>query len=324
MRLLLLSAPEIERALPMVRAVEVMKEAFRAFSAGETVVPQRLSIPFAEGAGTLLVKPGALPGRILGTKLAAVVPGNAARGRPATSALMVCLSPETGDPEALLDGTALTAWRTGAAAGAATALLSPADASVAALLGAGGQARAQALALAAVRPLAELRVFSPTSERVDALLETLRDEPPCRLRAAPTARAALDGAQIVCAATTSATPVFDDSWITPGTHVNGIGSFRPAMREIPSASVARAAVVVDSRESAALEAGELVHAAAQGLTDPTAWVELGEVVAGRPVAAPEGGITLFKSVGLAVQDLAAAAAVLEEARRLGLGEVVEL
>lgn len=325
MRLLLLSAADVERALPMRRAVAVAKEAFRAFSAGEAVVPQRTSMPFRGGAGTLLVKPGFLPGRALGAKVAAVVPDNAELGLPATSALMVCLSPETGEPEALLEGTALTAWRTGAASGAATDLLAPRGAQVLAVLGAGAQARTQALGVAAVRDLAEVRIFSPTPERAEALAAALRGELACPVRPTASPAEALVGAGIACAATTSATPVFDDSDLPAGAHVNGVGSFRPELRELPLETIARAAVVVDSRESAALEAGELVHAVREGATRPADWVELGELVARvREVRRPAGGVTLFKSVGLAVQDLAAAAAVLEAARAEGLGRVVEL
>ena len=325
MKLLLLSAADIERALPMPRAVEVMKEAFRAFSAGEATVPQRTSMPFAGGAGTLLIKPGALAGRVLGAKLATVVPGNAERGLPATSALMVCLSPETGEPQALLDGTGLTAWRTGAAAGAATDLLAGSVARVAAVFGAGGQARAQVLAIAAVREVEKVRICSPTRERAEALLERLRDEVGCTLRYTASPAEALAGAAIVCTATTSSQPVFADADLASGAHVNAIGSFRPDMREVPADTVARAGIVVDSRAAAALEAGELIHATDVGTTRPEAWVELGDLVAGacRPDV-PDGGISLFKSVGLAVQDLAAAGAVLETARREGLGRTVEL
>jgi ornithine cyclodeaminase len=307
MKLLLLSAADIEKALPMRRAVEVMKDAFRAFSAGEATIPQRTSMPFAEGAGTLLIKPGALAGRVLGAKLAAVVPGNAERGLPATSALMVCLSPETGEPEAILDGTGLTAWRTGAASGAATDLLADPAARVAAVFGAGGQARAQVLAIAAVREVEEVRICSPTRDRAEALLDRLRHEVGCTLRYTASPAEALAGARIVCTATTSSHPVFADADLAPGAHVNAIGSFRPDMRE------------------AALEAGELVHAVGAGMTLAEAWAELGELVAGAAaLSLPGSGVTLFKSVGLAVQDLAAAGAVLETARREGLGRTVEV
>ena len=325
MKLLLLSAADIERALPMRRAVEVTKEAFRAFSAGEAEIPQRTSMPFADGAGTLLIKPGALAGRVLGAKLAAVVPGNAERGLPATSALMVCLSPQTGEPQALLDGTGLTAWRTGAASGAATDLLAEPAARVAAVFGAGGQARAQVLAIAAVREVEEVRICSPTRDRAEALLDRLRDEVGCTLRYTASAAEALAGAAIVCTATTSSQPVFADADLASGAHVNAIGSFRPDMREVPADTVARAGIVVDSRAAAALEAGELVHAVDAGASVPEAWVELGDLVAGAaPPRVPEGGVTLFKSVGLAVQDLAAAAAVLDTARREGLGQTITL
>jgi ornithine cyclodeaminase len=226
---------------------------------------------------------------------------------------------------ALLEGSALTAWRTGAACGAATDLLAPTGARTLALFGAGGQARAQVLGIAAVRALEEVRVYALTPDRVDALLERLRCELDCSLVHAASPAEALFGAEIVCTATTASTPVFNDADLPAGAHVNAVGSFRPTMRELPLETVARAAVVVDSRDAAALEAGELVDAVARGVTDAGAWIELGEVVAGtRSVRRPLGGVTLFESVGLAVQDLAAAGAVLDAARRIGLGRTIEL
>ncbi len=322
MKLLLLSAADIEAALPMHRCVEVMKRAFADFSAGRATVPQRTHID--AGDGSLLVKPACIPGVGLGAKLVSVFPGNASRGRPVTPGIVVLLSPESGEPEALLDGTFLTAWRAGAASGAATDLIAANDAAVGAVIGAGGQARTQVLAIDAVRALREIRVYARTPARVEAMIEELQPRVRARLTAAASPRAALAGAQIVCTATTSRAPVFPDDALAAGAHVNGIGSFTATMQEIGNATVQRAAVFVDSRASAELEAGDLLHAAASEGTDPADWIELGAwIEAGQP-AVPSAEITLFKSVGLAVQDIAAGAEVLGSARQRGLGRIVEL
>lgn len=324
MQLRLLGAADIRRALPMRDAVDAMKEAFAAFSAGRAVVPQRPVIPVPPD-GSFLVKPAYLAGQGLGAKLVSVFPGNAQRGRPTTLGLLVLVDPETGEPEALCDGAFLTSWRTGAASGAATDALARSDATVGAILGCGAQGRTQALAIDAVRPLEEIRLHSRSPEAVARLVDEVQPQVQARLVAAADAQEAVTGAHIVCVATTSAEPVLEGRWLEEGTHVNGIGSFTAEMQEIDGEAVARSRVFVDSLESASAEAGDLVIATREGQTRPEDWTEIGRVFSGAAEGRTSSAdVTLFKSVGLAVQDIAAGALALERARSRGLGTPVQL
>ncbi|WP_299286129.1 hypothetical protein [Thermoflexus sp.] len=304
------TAEDIRRALPMREAIEAMRAAFIAFSEGRAHIPQRLSISIPEQEGITLVMPGYVPPDALGLKVVSVFPRNPARGLPTLSALVVMLDPETGAPAALLDGAFLTAWRTGAASGLATDLLARPDAESLALIGAGAQARTQLLAVAAVRSLRRVRVYSRTPARAQALIEEMQGQEgiPQDIAVAPTPEAAVAEADIVCTATNSSVPVFDGQALRPGTHINAIGSFTLEMRELDEETFRRAArVVVDSRAAALAEAGEVVWAIRQGILREADLVELGEIAAGRrPGRERPEEITLFKSVGLAVQDLVAA------------------
>ncbi len=304
------TAEDIRRALPMREAIEAMRAAFIAFSEGRARIPQRLAIPIPEQEGITLVMPGYVPPDALGLKVVSVFSRNLARGLPTISALVVMLDPETGAPAALLDGAFLTAWRTGAASGLATDLLARPDAESLALIGAGAQARTQLLAVAAVRPLRRVRIYSRTPTRAQALIQEMRGQEgiPKDIAVAPTPEAAVAEADIVCTATNSSDPVFDGRALRPGTHINAIGSFTLEMRELDEETFRRAArVVVDSREAALAEAGEVVWAIRQGILCEADMVELGEIAAGqRPSRERPEEITLFKSVGLAVQDLVAA------------------
>ncbi len=315
------TAEDIRRALPMREAIEAMRAAFIAFSEGRAHIPQRLSISIPEQEGITLVMPGYVPPDALGLKVVSVFPRNPARGLPTLSALVVMLDPETGAPAALLDGAFLTAWRTGAASGLATDLLARPDAESLALIGAGAQARTQLRAVAAVRSLRRVRVYSRTPARAQALIEELRGQEgiPEDIAVAPTPEAAVAEADIVCTATNSSVPVFDGRALQPGTHINAIGSFTLEMRELDEETFRRAArVVVDSRAAALAEAGEVVWAIRQGILREADLVELGEIAAGRrPGRERPEEITLFKSVGLAVQDLVAAQRVWQRIRAQG-------
>ncbi len=308
----------------MPEAVAAMKEAFAELSTGAATVPQRLVLPVEDTGGMTLLK-AALTARGLGAKLVSVFPANPGRGLPSVTGLMVLLDRQTGLPTALCDGTFLTAWRTGAASGAATDLLAARDARTAALFGCGAQARTQALAIDAVRRLETIRVFARTPGAVEAFLAEMQPRLSARLEAAGSPSRALEGAQVICAATTSDKPVFDGRELDAGVHINGVGSFTAEMQEIDAETVGRARIFVDCHSAARAEAGDLLIAARAGRTRPSEWTELGEVIAGiRPGRGSAEEITFFKSVGVAVQDVAAATRALEEARRLDLGTLVEL
>jgi ornithine cyclodeaminase/alanine dehydrogenase-like protein (mu-crystallin family) len=300
-------AAEITEAVPVGRLLDAVEAAFRDVAAGRDQSPPRLRVPLANG--DLLLMPGVREGGSgSSVKLVTVLPGNAARGLPTVQAVVIWLDGETGTPAAVLDGTTVTAMRTGAASGVATRLLARDDAAVLALLGTGGQAAWQVRAVLAARPIRELRIYSrnvASCERFAAeMARELGDG--VRVGAARSAREAVTAADVVCCATTSSQPVFDASWLRPGAHVNGVGAFRLGMVELPPELFARAALVaVDSRQAALAEAGDLAAAIDGGLLGADAFVEIGTI--GRDWAATRDreAITVFKSVGLAIQDVAA-------------------
>ena len=270
--------------------------------------------------GTSLLMGAFVPGQGLAAKVVSVFPGNSALGRPVVTGLVAVLDPETGAPIAICDGTRLTALRTGAASGAATDLLAPTSARTAAVIGCGVQGRTQALAIDAVRELEGLRLFDRDPARSRALAEELAPALRARVRPVDRVEEALSEAEIVCLATTSNVPVLDGNHLAPGAHVNAVGSYTLNLRELDGRTIERARVFVDAVPAALVEAGDLVAAEAEGLTRHTDWIELGLVVAGQAAGrrSPEE-ITLFKSVGLAVQDVAASALAVRNARERGLG-----
>ena len=308
----------------MPAAIAAMRSAFEALSTGRADVPLRTALPVPQAEGVSLFMPAYLPGIGLGAKIVSVFPHNPQQGRPVIHGLVVVLDPLSGEPLALCDGGFLTAWRTGAASGAASELLARPEAAIGAVLGCGAQARTQAIAIDAVRRLETIRVYSPTAAHVRAFMAGLQPQLRARLAAVASPEEAVRGADIICAATSSATPVLDGSWLKPGAHVNGIGSYTLDMQEVDAATVARARIFVDSRAAALAEAGDLVIPMRAGQTRSEDWVELGEVAAGlKPGRRSPQEVTLFKSVGVAAQDVAAASRALAEARRLGLGAQVE-
>lgn len=340
-KLRFLSAGEVRAALPMAEAVEVMKEAFALLSAGAGVCPQRAHIhvpgrppgpgsgqsPGPGAEGDALFMPSALPEKgCMGMKVVTLFPGNTAKGLPLIQALMVLVDGACGAPLAVMDGAALTAIRTGAASGAATDLMARKDAERAAVFGAGVQARTQLEAVASVRRLRGAGVFDPRRDLARAFAAEMSQRLAFPVEAEPSPRAALEGADVVCTATTSSTPVFDDGDLGVGVHINAVGSYKPEVREIPGETVARARVVVDHLPSALEEAGDLLIPMAEKLIGQDhIHAELGELVSGAKAGreSPEE-ITFFKSVGVALQDLAAAHRLFENARKNGLGTEVSI
>lgn len=329
MKLLILSAADVRRALPMADAIEGMKEAFALLSAGEATLPQRTQLPITEHEGVSLFMPGYLPAaEALAIKIVSVFPRNAERAMPSIHGVVVGLDSETGKPVALLEGGTLTAIRTGAGSGAATDLLARQNATVAAIIGSGVQARTQLEAVCTVRPITEVRVYSPNRENARAFADEMagRGPVPQDIQVAASADEAVRGAHVVCTATTSPTPVFSGTALSAGSHVNAVGSFRTDMQEVDVETVRRALVVVDSREAAREEAGDLmipINDGAFGFDHIHA--ELGELVNGtRSGRANDEQVTYFKSVGVAVQDVISAKIALGNARSLGLGTEIEL
>ncbi len=324
----ILSGQDVARAVPMERAIEAVESAYAQISAGTASVPLRTAIEQTRYESHSFFMPASLAGSGgLGMKLVSVFPHNAERhGLPAIHALVVLIEAHTGRPLAAMDGRYLTALRTGAASGVSTRHLARADARALALFGAGAQAPHQVLAVCAVRPIERVMIVNRSRERAEELAAELRGRGVrADITCASSAAEALASADVVCCATSAATPVFADGDVRPGTHISGVGSFTPQMVEVPPATLGRAYVTVDQLGAAWAEAGDLLAARAAGLLTPERTVEIGAVIAGTaPGRTSREQITYFKSVGNAAQDIAVAQIALAEAERLGLGIEVAL
>jgi len=322
----LLSGSEVRTAVNMHEAIEVMRDVFCQLSSHKVDVPLRTSI--TSPSGTTLVMPAYLPASAaLGLKVASIYPGNVSRGLPTVTALVAALDPETGQPIAVMEGAYLTSLRTGAASGVATDVLARKDAHTLSVIGAGAQARTQIEAVCCVRDIQEIHVFGRTRTSAEALAAELsRNYPTLNVTAATTRSEVVKGADIVITATNSSTPVFNGEDLTPGVHINAIGSFRPDMQEIDEYTVERAVLVVDQREAVLSEAGDIIIPIRKGvITEEHIYAELGEIILGlKPGRRNNDEMTLFKSVGNAAQDVAIARLVLQSAEENNIGTVIPL
>ena len=307
-----IDAEQVRAAAPMPQLLDAIEAAYRDVAAGRDRSPIRSRISM--GGGDLLLMPGLRDGGAgASVKLVTVMPDNAARGLPTIHAVVAWFDAESGEPLAILDGPTLTAMRTGAASGVGTRLLARRDAHVLAVFGVGAQAVWQVRAVLAAREISEVRVFARSGDRREAFAASLAAElgSGTRVIAAESAEAAVRDADVICCATTSFEPIFSADWVRPGTHVSAVGSFQKGMIELPPEIYAAAALVaVDSREAALEEAGDLVAAIEAGLLGGDAFVEIGTIDAGWAATRDPSAITVFKSVGLAIQDLAAAELVM--------------
>ena len=294
-------AEALARALPMTVAIDALEAAFGADRLPEA--PLRTHVD-TQG-GTLLLMP-AFGAQGVGVKLVTLTPSNQERGLPFIHAVYALFEAETQAPVALLDGAALTAIRTAAVSGLATRHLARAGASQLAIFGAGVQARSHLRAMLAVRPIEDVVVVSRTPERGTALA---REASEAGVSARVGAADDVADRDLVCTCTTSATPVFDGSLLAPGTHVNAVGAYRPDLRELDTEAIRRARVAVETREAAMEEAGDLLIAMNEGAIDEEHVVaDLSQVVRGAQVRRSEEDITVFKSVGVAFEDLVVARA----------------
>lgn len=327
--MIILNAEETKLALPMGASIEAMKVAFHALSSGQVEMPLRTRIPVSKHDGQSLLMPAYIKdieAEALTVKIVSVFNKNPSRGLPLIHAAVLVLDESSGQIEALIEGGTLTAIRTGAGSGAASDCLANPTASSVAIIGAGVQAATQLEAICTVRKISRVRVFSPRQKQAEAfaIANGGRGPIPDDLTVVESASEAISDADIICTATTSYTPVFEDADLKPGCHINAVGSYMPEMSEIPSETIARANVFVDSREAAGKESGEIAQNLASGHLALDSIYEIGDVLMQRPTQHhnPEQ-ITLFKSVGVAVQDAAAGKLALANARKMNLGTRVE-
>lgn len=322
MQLMILSYAEIERLLPFDTCVDVMADALAALARGQIHQPLRTVVRPPGAAGLMGLMPAyAAEPPLYGLKAVCVFPGNTVIGKDAHQGGVMLFDGATGEPLALLNASAITAIRTAAVSAAATRALARPGPSELAVLGAGVQARAHLLALAHARPIARARLVSAQPARAQALAAELGPQLPFPLELAETAEAAVRGAGIIVTATTAAAPVLRREWVAPGAHINAVGSSIPTTREIDTATMRDAALFVDRRESTLHESGDYLFAVREGAIGPEhIRAELGEVLAGlHPGRSAPDEITLFKSLGLAAEDLAAAAYAYRRALAEGVG-----
>lgn len=325
-RIRILSRAEIARMITMGEAIELMRDAFIALSDGCVDVPVRMNMSLGEHSGRALFMPVYSPdlGQI-GLKAVTVNPENAKRNLPFIHALVIVTDATTGAPLAVMDGEHITALRTGAGTGVATDLLARPEACVVAIFGAGVQARTQLEAVCAVRDVDRVLVFgrSMTNAELFAVEAATKHKVNVSIADRPEALLAAD---IICTATTSLTPVFDPQHVKLGCHINGVGSYRPDMTEIPAETVAGAKVIVDQRKACLAEAGDLLVPLEAGhIGEGHIHAELGEIAGGSKEGRESASeITFFKSVGNAAQDLAVASHLTRVAQELGLGNEVVL
>jgi ornithine cyclodeaminase/alanine dehydrogenase-like protein (mu-crystallin family) len=314
--LLVLSASDVHASLSYAECAEAMREALLALATGRAQMPLRTVIKPAGAAGLVGLMPSYLSdvagdpaGSTYGLKAICITPSNPAIGLDTHQGVVLLSSGETGEPVAMLNASAVTEIRTAAVSVVATDLLARTDAAELAVIGTGVQARAHILALHDSRPLTAIRVAGRDPARAAAFAADLAGRTSVAVQACDTARAAVAGAGIIVTATSSAEPVLEREWLEPGVHINAVGACLPAMRELDAATMAAAALFADRRESLLTESGDYVLAAAEGAVGPDQIrAELGEVLAGSATGrATEAEITIFESLGLAVEDLVAAA-----------------
>jgi ornithine cyclodeaminase len=329
MKIKIFGPREIEQALSMKEAIEVVKDAFVQLSSRQAQSPVRTSLNLGEQGEVALVMPAFLSRtKALGAKVVTVFPQNPRRSLAAVQALVVLFDATSGSPLAVLEGTQLTRFRTGAATGAATEVLSRPDSKKLALFGAGGQSFFQVKGVLAVRRIERIRIFDPLSDRVNFLLRLLKKElgRDIEFSQAVSPAQTLEGADIVITATTSSRPVFEGKHLEEGMHINAIGAYKPEMQEVDGETLRRSRIFVDSVDACLEEAGDLIIPLKSGRIQKTdILAELGEVLAGKKSGRRDcREITYFKSVGNAVQDVSVGLAVAKKGREKDLGQEVDL
>lgn len=322
-----LTGDDVARLLPMERCIGVMTDVLAALARGEAIQPLRTVIRLPAGRGAFATMPAqtATPDAF-GLKVITVYPGNEGTAYDSHQGAVLLFEPTHGTLAAILDASTLTAIRTAAVSGVATRALARADAGDLAILGTGAEARTHLEAMGCVRPLRRVRAWSRSPANVAAFAVWARAHLGVEVETPPSARETVVGADLICTVTSSRAPVLACAWVSDGAHINAVGASQPDARELDSATVARARLVTDRRQSAEHEAGDYLIPLAEGaVTEAHLLGDLGEVLLGR-VAGRTGHdqVTVFKSLGLAVEDVAAAHAVHAEAERLDAGTVVAL
>lgn len=332
--MLILTKKDIEQCFTMEDAIAASKKALAIYTSDQAQVPLRANLNVSLYNGQSLYMPAATSGELvsLGVKIVSVYPDNIQKNLPSVPASMVVVDAKTGIVSAILEGTYLTQLRTGAVQGAATDLLASKDASIAAMIGTGGQGLQQCLAMLTVRNLKELRVFDIDFERAKAFAKQLSDlygnQFDTQFIAVETSQQAVDNADIITTATTSKRPTFDASYVKNGAHINGVGAYTKEMIELPSEIFENTkAVFFDTKDGVLAEAGDVLSAIEKGiLKQENISGELGELVLNPNLVdlSNATGVTVFKTVGSAVLDVVTAQLIVEKAKEKGIGQEISL
>ncbi len=323
----LLDGAAVDTLLPMDRCIDLMEQTLTSLSRGEAVQPLRtiLRVP---GKGAFGVMPAIVgtTATAIGVKVLTVFPGNHGTGLDSHQGVILVFEPERGSLAGIIDASRVTAIRTAAVSGLATRFLAREHAGDLCILGSGVQARSHLEAVLAVRPVRRVRLWSPTPAHALAFAAWAESRCPCPVEVCAEPEMSVRGAEIICAVTAARDPVVVDGWVEPGTHINAVGASLPESRELSSALVARARLFVDRVESARKEAGDFLVPLAEGVVRENHIVgEIGAVALGQvPGRRSAEEITIFKSLGLAVEDVAVGEYLVREAERRGIGTLVDL
>ncbi len=325
--MLVLNEAEVRELLPATDLVDVMARALAAFSSGQVNQPVRTAVEAGPDRAFFGVMPAYISKPMaLGAKLVTVFSNNASQGLPTHYATILLLDAETGAPVALMDGRYITAARTAAVSAVAVRHLARADSATLAILGSGVQARSHVETICSIESFREVRAWSPTTEHLSGFVADARSIASVPVQGSASAEDAVRGADVIVLAASSATPVIQNEWVGSGALVISLGAYRPEMREMDPALVARARVFVDSRAAALVEAGDIVQGICEGRFGAAHISgELGEaVVGGIPGRAAEDEVVIFKSLGMAVEDVAAAQVAYLRARGKGIGREISI
>jgi len=325
---LVLSREDLRRILTMKETIEAVEEAFKLFHEGRAKMPLRPAIRVEEHNGLILYMPAYIGGmEALAVKVVSVYPENPKKyGLPTILGTILLNDPKSGKLLSIMDGGLITAMRTGAVSGVASKYLAREDSEVAGIFGAGVQARTQLMAIYEVRPIKKAFVYDVYPEAAKKYAEEMSRQLGIDVTPVDEPIKAVKGCNIICTATTSKTPVFNGEWVEEGTHINGIGSHVPEARELDSTVIKRAKIVVDSYEACLKEAGDIIIPLKEGvISKDHIYADLGEVVSGsKPGRISNDEITLFKSVGLAIQDASTALRAYKMAVKSGIGKEITL
>ena len=323
--MLVLNQSDVERMLTMPKCVDLMAQTLSALARGEATMPLRTVFAIPDGAFAVMPAALANPSTV-GAKLITVLPKNNNTKYDSHQGAVLLFDTDNGSLLAVMDASSITQIRTAAVSGVATNALAKKSATSLGILGAGAQGHSHLDAMMAVRPLKVVKVWSRNGASAEKLAKVAREKYGADAKAVPTAEDASTNIDIICAATASNEPVLFGEWLSPGTHVNAVGASQNHAREIDSATVVRSRLYVDRRESALKEPGDIITPIKNGEITPDHIVgEVGEVLIGKaPGRANDQEITLFKSLGLAIEDLASAHFLYAEAKRQGAGVEVEL